>query len=59
MKRPEYDNLKIEAKARIELANLFLKLDECRFYQFEKKRKLRNHIDLIISAYAIEILPYI
>lgn len=55
----EYKKLPIEARARVELSNLLLKLMDCKWYQLGKKQRIYDHINLIISTYSLEKLAYV
>ena len=47
----EYELLPQRTKVRIEIADIYIKLLQCKWYEFKKKRDLKNTRDLIFSTY--------
>jgi len=49
----EYELLPHRTKVRIEIADIYIKLLDCKWYEFSKKKNLKKTRDLIFSVYGI------
>ena len=56
----EYELLPHITKVRIEIADIYIKLLDCKWYEFGKKKNLKKTRDLIFSTYGrIEPLKFL
>lgn len=58
MKREQFDALSITERAYVEIGSCALALQQCKWWQTKRKRKLTNLIDLIRSCYNLKPLPF-
>lgn len=47
----EYNLLPHRTKVRIEIADIYIKLLDCKWYEFNKRKNLKKTRDLIFSTY--------
>lgn len=59
IKREEWDNMKCTMQAMIEIASTALKLNATKWWEFNKRKKLFNKIELIRSCYNLKPLSYL